>query len=272
MASKENQCSIPLVIGVSGHRDISKNDIDACRANTCSVLSYFLKAFPSTPIITLSALAEGADRLVAEEAIALRNAGESRLRVISPLPFEQIVYEQDFEDEESIGQFKQLLDQVDEYFTIDPYQWPGFDAEKVNRGVGASAPERHAQYANVSAFIVRHSNVLLALWDGKLLPDKPGGTGHVVQLMLNGDMHWGEGVPERPEFRRRSLVTGGEHGAVIHIAARAIMAAKPSISKTRARTWRNCPAWKSCWAEASCPKASSGILRVCSMAFLKTGG
>lgn len=216
MTSQENQSSIPLIIGVSGHRDISNDDIGKCREKTRSILNYFLKSYPSTPIIVLSPLAEGADRLVAEEVIKIRDAGESRICIIAPLPFDQAVYEQDF-DEASIQQFRHLLGQVDEYFAIESYAWQDFDAEKISRGEGVSAPERKAQYANIGAFIARHSNILLALWDGNFLIDKPGGTGHVVQLMLNGDMFWGEGVPERPEFKRRSLVSGGEHGVIIHL-------------------------------------------------------
>ncbi|MFB6259994.1 MAG: hypothetical protein ABEJ96_02705, partial [Thiohalorhabdaceae bacterium] len=79
--------------------------------------------------------------------------------------------------------------------------------------------DRTRRYVSQGAFIVRHSNVLLALWDGCQVPGTPGGTGNIVRLMLNGDMDWGEAVRPASAFTPRSLTQGGEPGMVLHLPA-----------------------------------------------------
>src|SRR6202044_1069262 len=57
---------VPLVIGVTGHRDPICDD--ALSAAIRSVLTEINGKCPHTPLIVLSALADGADRLVAQIA------------------------------------------------------------------------------------------------------------------------------------------------------------------------------------------------------------
>ena len=65
---------LPLVIGVTGHRDLRDQDVAKIEQQVAAVIAElrrdYLGSEGETPIIVLSALAEGADRLVARVAIA----------------------------------------------------------------------------------------------------------------------------------------------------------------------------------------------------------
>ena len=86
---------LPLVIGVTGHRDLREQDVPGWRrrspASSRGLRRDYLKDDGETPIIVLSALAEGADRLVARVALA------QGARLIAPLPLPVEEYRRDFE-------------------------------------------------------------------------------------------------------------------------------------------------------------------------------
>lgn len=199
---------IPLVIGITGHRDLDVAGCDLYRQQIADILHYFRKRFPHTPIWLLSALADGADRLAAEAALKLKAKPGMDITVIAPLPLERDDYRQDF-DATSREAFDDLVSRMDHCFVLDSYHYGQADT--------SSREWRAAQYANLGAFIARHSNILIALWDGKDYAESAGGTSNVVNMMLNGEMDWGEGIPPRAEFAKRPLLYGGEHGAVLHI-------------------------------------------------------
>src|SRR5258708_13261016 len=80
----------PLVIGVTGHRDLLAEDLEPLENKVRESLRSLQTQYPSTPIILLSPLAEGADRLAARVAL------EIGARLIVPLPMARSAYEQDF--------------------------------------------------------------------------------------------------------------------------------------------------------------------------------
>src|SRR5262249_32407575 len=86
---------LPLVIGVTGHRDLRDEDVPRLEREVAAVIAGlrrdYLRDDPRTPIIVLSALAEGADRLVARVALA------QSARLIAPLPLPLEEYRRDFE-------------------------------------------------------------------------------------------------------------------------------------------------------------------------------
>ena len=226
---------IPFIISVTGHRDLSDPEMARCKKKVESILTYFceLKHLKNTPIWIFSSLADGADRCVAEVAIALRETGRYDIRVIAPLPLEYAIYVQDFSESSSL-EFDRLLTLVDEHFVLDPYEFPDFDKtllslpdenERNKDNQWGYSPERNVQYANLGAYLVRHANVLLALWDGNVLANSIGGTSQVVMAMLNQPMDWGKDqqgniIPPREELRERQTLMGGESGAVVHLPVR----------------------------------------------------
>jgi len=165
--------AIPIIIGVSGHRDLLAADTPRLKDQVRAVLNRLRDDHPATPLLVLSPLAEGADRLVANVAL------EQGARLVVPLPLPQQEYEKDFETQESRNHFSDLLKQA----------WRCFELPLAKRNTSASiqdpGPERNKQYALVGAYIARHSHILIALWDGEQT-SMEGGTGQIVDFKLNG--------------------------------------------------------------------------------------
>src|SRR3954462_12504642 len=93
----------PLVFGISGHRDLVASNLPELRRQLDTVLGSFCAAYPGHRFELLSPLAEGADRLAAEVALARGIT----LRV--PMPMVQSEYEKDFPERESLEEFRKLL-------------------------------------------------------------------------------------------------------------------------------------------------------------------
>jgi len=187
--------SLPLVIGVTGHRDLRAGDIASLESVVRQVIEEFKTNLPHTPLVLLSALAEGADRLVARIALELG------VRLIVPLPMRKDIYEKDFALD-SRGEFANLLGQAEHSFELPLVQ--GSSIEEIKE----EGPARNHQYEQAGAYIVRHSHLLLALWDGKYR-DLVGGTSRVVRFQL-------EGIPE-PYAPRSSPIDPPDSGPVYHI-------------------------------------------------------
>jgi hypothetical protein len=162
-------------VGVTGHRcdRLKEMDEPLLRQRLHDILAWFIAcrnapdsmarlgmraADPSTAVALLSALAEGADQIAAEEAL--------RLDCIlwCALPFSRTDYEADFSTPETRASYQALLAQ----------------AAAVEELRGARASEE-AAYANVGHFVVSRSDVLLAVWDGDGAHG-PGGTASIVAV------------------------------------------------------------------------------------------
>ena len=167
---------LPLLIGVTGHRDPRDEDRGALGARVREVLAGLRERCPSTPLVLLSPLAEGADRLAAHVALAVG------ARLVVALPMRRELYEADFETAASRAEFAALVERAEHCFAL-PLLAGVSEADVVRE------PEARArQYAAVGAYIARHCHLLVALWDGD--PEGGvGGTAQVVRFEL-------EGVPE----------------------------------------------------------------------------
>src|SRR4029450_11208351 len=86
---------LPLVIGVTGHRDVRDQDIPVLEREVGAIISAlqhdYLHGDAETPLIVLSSLAEGADRLVARVALA------HGAQLVAPMPMPVEEYRRDFE-------------------------------------------------------------------------------------------------------------------------------------------------------------------------------
>ena len=162
---------LPLVIGATGHRDLRTADRPVLEQTTRRAIEELRDQCPHTPLIVLSALAEGADRLVARVALDLG------FSLIVALPMPQAEYEKDFDKPGSLDEFQALLGQAKWRFVVA-------EAENIElTGLGGNA--RSQRYALAGAFIVQSSQVVLALWDG-VDTNKIGGTFQVVRYAQLG--------------------------------------------------------------------------------------
>lgn len=162
---------IPLVLGVTGHRDLRPQDVDALGARVGEVLADFRTRFPHSPLLLLSSLAEGADRLVARKVL------ETGGRLVVPLPMPPTDYSEDFHDPESKADFSNLLSAAESVFVVESI--PGVSG-------GRTPLNREQRYALAGAYIARNCQVLIALWDGVDL-ERTGGTSEVVKFRLEGE-------------------------------------------------------------------------------------
>jgi hypothetical protein len=160
--------AVPLVVAVTGHRDLVAAEIPAIRARVRECLLGLRNDYPGRLVAVMSALADGADRLVAHLALELGMP----LTVVLPMP--RALYEADF-SAESLAEFAALCNVAADVFELPLIR--GNSAQTVSEQGSARA----LQYASVGVFLCAHCHVLLALWDGKD-NGQLGGTGQVVRF------------------------------------------------------------------------------------------
>lgn len=131
-------------------------------------------------LVVLSPLAEGADRLVADVGLELG------ARLIAVLPLPRAEYEKDFEhpgepaqSAASKAEFARLLEQAQRSVEVP------LAAELTTEKMLHHRVARSKQYEAAGLYIARHSQVLLALWDGVDLGQR-GGTSEVIRQRLTG--------------------------------------------------------------------------------------
>jgi len=160
-ANEGNSGRIPfrIRIGVTGHRHLASSSALA------DLTTRVLKLRPPTPstdvrVGVVSALAEGADRVVTDQVFdhAARHGQEARLEVV--LPFDRDLYArlQEFSNQAKTN-FEWWLDRASSLTELsgDP------DPERIDRA-----------YEAASHHLVARSDVLVALWDGQPSRGKGG--------------------------------------------------------------------------------------------------
>jgi len=163
---------ISFRIGVTGHRDILTEDVEDARQKSRELLTTIKSSMPATRITVISGLAEGADRIFAEAALALNMSVEA----VMPMPLKY--YKNDF-DEASSAELDRILT-TEAVQCIELPLTPGLDADDNSWPEGA----RNTLYANLSDDLRRRSNVLVAFWDGKF-KNLTGGTDNTLVKYLD---------------------------------------------------------------------------------------
>jgi predicted membrane channel-forming protein YqfA (hemolysin III family) len=214
---------MPLVIGVTGHRDLIAEDTDTLQKSVLKVFDDLKKAYPDTPFVVLTPLAEGADRLVAN--VALGCGAE----IVVPLPMSEQLYETDFRDANapagapsaSQQEFQRLLKKSKARWEMPLV--PGSTPERVARNEGGA---RDLQYLLVGLHVARHCQILIALWDGRT-PGSTGGTWQIVDYKLTGQLPNLSPAQleafeklESPFGYRQTILEAPETGPVYHIRTR----------------------------------------------------
>lgn len=147
-----------LTIGVTGHRILMEED--KIVAGIDRALDSVERRDSRRPLVGLSALAEGADRLVAERILARPGA---RLHAVLPLPRDD--YAADFASESSRRRFRELLALTEEVLELP------------------ARSSRAGAYEAVGLYLLDHCDVVLAVWDGGRAQGR-GGTGAVATRAL----------------------------------------------------------------------------------------
>ncbi|MDA8119746.1 MAG: hypothetical protein M0Z85_06790 [Gammaproteobacteria bacterium] len=203
---------LPLVLGVTGHRNCQ--DPELVRAAVDDAIVTLRQRYPATPLIALSSLAEGADRLFAHAVL------DARIPLYCPLPFSADEYEQDFP--KSVSAFRALCAEAAAVFPV-PYA-PGVTLRDVV--ITQESPKnrnRDRQYALTGLYIAQRAHILFALWDGEAARGL-GGTAQIVHYALTGRVDT-TGLAEDDERfvfsgTANSLLDEPEPGFVCHIPVR----------------------------------------------------
>lgn len=172
--------AIPLIVGVTGHRDLVAEDVLRIKELLREVLLTLKKKYPHTPLVLLSPLVEGADQLVAE--VALEADIGARLVAVLCWPL-------DFSCGAKTGaaalarggdaaRFQQLLDRATKVVAMP------LDDEARTLADSFPVTFEERQFELVGKFIARHSQMLIALWDGNA--SESSGTARVVEWQRNG--------------------------------------------------------------------------------------
>ena len=166
---------LPFVFGVTGHRDIAPSAVPKLEDRVRQIFKSFKNEMPNTPLVVLTALAHGADRLVARVAV------ESGIdaQIVVPLPMPQDYYEKDFLPD-SVKEFRSMLTAPN----IACFELPVLPGAQLS-DIAHDGEARNAQYALSGAYIAAKCHLLIALWDG-IDPHKFGGTAEVVRYKLHG--------------------------------------------------------------------------------------
>lgn len=154
--------NVYINVGITGHRHIAPECMAAVhlalrevlgqvRVAAESIRSRYPRFFASMSIDTefryrlITSLAEGADCMAAEEALA------QGYELQCPLPFNRARYEATFDGgEAAVERFRDLLSHADAVMTLD------FEQQ-----------DSSSSYRNASHIMLAHSDILIALWNGK---------------------------------------------------------------------------------------------------------
>jgi hypothetical protein len=158
----DGRIALRFRIGVTGHRalaDPGNVSVDVAAAVQRLVDLGGGAGTTTTPIYIacVSAIAEGADRLVAYEVCRREGA---RLEVVLPMPAE--AYQEDFETQESKDEFAALIKTAAQVVVV------------------GRAENRKAGYERAGRAVVDRSDVMIAVWDGKGSRGR-GGTADIVE-------------------------------------------------------------------------------------------
>ena len=197
----------PIIVGVTGHRDILPETEADLRASVGAVLAGLQKRFGAALHLMVS-LTDGADLLAADVAESITGDDGAPLKLIAVSPM-------------SIAAFRKTVTdtgRLDHHWkrAVLRLELPVLDGPK---GTG----DHELQYEQLGVLLSRRSHLLLALWDGLppglAPPPRRGGTAAVVRMRR-------EGEDALPGFRHSPLFPEGvsrldlsQGGPVVQIVA-----------------------------------------------------
>jgi hypothetical protein len=169
---------LAIRVGITGARNLEAGQIERLKdqleialadiqqkmrslAQEEDVVTHYADGKAATPVFRfLSPLAQGADRLAAQAALRLG------YDLYVPMPFSPEEYEKDFQspDGANLQEFRALLEKA-------RGNWLSLDGDR---------EDQDRAYEAVGQFVARHSDVLIAIWDGRAW-ERRGGTAQIVE-------------------------------------------------------------------------------------------
>jgi hypothetical protein len=159
--SQSGRIDVSIRVGVTGHRVLNDqgtlgDEIENAISNLIASTVSGGKTETKHRFVVVSALAEGADRLVAKKFLERG----STLEVI--LPLSPAEYKKDFKTPDSLREFGDLCNEAERVTVMGPQE------------------TRNLAYLACGQEVVKHSDIVVAVWDGQATRGE-GGTGDIVQ-------------------------------------------------------------------------------------------
>jgi hypothetical protein len=200
---------VPIVFGVTGHKDVVQEDYHYVTREVVRVLRSYRAHYPNSPIILLSPLAEGADQIVARAALSVEGI---TLAAIIPMPIE--AYHEDFVSPESRAEFDELKSKA---------AWvhvTGFDLS-----------QRNELYESCGRYVASLSHILIAVWNGHD-NKKQGGTAATLNYKLKGCFDYRDSEEGKEGFLGRN-----ETGVVLEILIK--RRSEPHVTPKSRAEWKS---------------------------------
>jgi hypothetical protein len=179
---------IPVVVGITGHRDIVEEDKPTIKAQVKQTLQEIKELCRTacgeqTPVIMLNAFAQGADMLCAEAAFELN------IPIVAVLPFEGKYYKETFNNEADKNKLDDYLAKAERIIIApdieDNKEWLQKVTKANGENKGKGMDDDSYRYRQLGIYIAEHSHALIALWDGKKPKSSYGcGTIEVIKFAL----------------------------------------------------------------------------------------
>lgn len=176
--------SIPIIIGVTGARRLRTEEIPLLRDTVRNEIRKIRSQCPSSRVLLMTGMAEGADQLCAREALA-EGCG-----LIASLPMAMEEYENDFAGE-PLQSLRELCAQAEDVFVV-PETEPHMDS-------------RDYLYRQEGIYVAEHCHVLFALWNGS--PEKPDGCGTAETMGFRRNHSYRQGIEESLAVNVGPMVT-----------------------------------------------------------------
>jgi hypothetical protein len=201
------QIMAPIIVGVIGKRELAGKDAGV-RSSIAAAFEKLDRDFPLTPKILLSGLADGADRIAADEA-----RRRTRWTLVGVLAFAPEIYAQDF-GEASLEWFEECIRDPKVRVHVlpaltDPATGRAFEPSAISRRAGASNPSRSPHYEQVGLYIANAAAIFVAVMPKYEMPGKIGGTARIVNYRVHGVLddrakdviHRSQVLPPQPPIR-----------------------------------------------------------------------
>ncbi len=159
-----------LKIGITGHRDLLESEIPSYKQQIEDYITKLQNENQDKELVLITPIASGADTIFAQVGIKIG------LRYQIVLPFDQDLYEMDFNDEELI-EFRNLIKGASKVETIDMFD--GNTRENIKE----YGYNRDHQYRAVGKYLVSICDYMLALFNQDFTNTKFGGTADIVDFM-----------------------------------------------------------------------------------------
>ncbi|MBL9151866.1 MAG: hypothetical protein JNK37_05260 [Verrucomicrobiales bacterium] len=146
---------LPLCIAVTGHREIHPDEVQRIGDQMRHFFKGLCDKYPHTPLMLLSALGPGADRLAARIAAEVEG-----IDLVAVLPWSEGICDDYWHRGGDREEFDSLLAQARHRVCLPP------PAGIVSADLHGDAVLRETCYETVGRYLTRHCQALIAIWDG----------------------------------------------------------------------------------------------------------